>query len=56
MTISELIQIMQELQEKHGDLPVYVVEDGNSLGEYGDVDVHIDLNESENTPYYISLT
>ena len=56
MTISELIQIMQELQKKYGDLPVYVVEDGDSLGEYGDVDVRIDLSGSEDAPCYISLT
>lgn len=56
MTISELIQIMQELQEKYGNLPVYVIEDGDSLGEYGDIDVCIDLNGSEDVSRYISLT
>ena len=39
MTISELIKSLQELQQEHGDLPVYMFDSYTSDEGWGDMEV-----------------
>ena len=39
MTISELIKSLQELQQEHGDLPVYLFDSYTSDEGWGDMEV-----------------
>lgn len=55
MTVSELVTILQNLQQKYGDLPVYLTDEVSPFKGYGDTDVCINLC-SENNPAYVELS
>lgn len=57
MTVSELIIILQNLQQKYGDLPVYLTDTVSPSDGYGDTDVAINLCSEDNPKYrYVELS